>query len=134
MPLGVRGFQKGQSGNPGGRPKRDWTFAQLYEEELEKQLPTTDGTTLLAKHAVVKRIVRMAVEGDIAAIKELTARLDGQPKQSMEMDGGVNPDGTVRPIYINTGNGFIPTNITPSIPPTLPKESVNSDIIEAKDA
>lgn len=108
------------SPNPGGRPKRDWTFAQLYEEELEKQLPTTDGTTLLAKHAVVKRIVRMAVEGDIAAIKELTARLDGQPKQSMEMDGGVNPDGTRQPIQllVNVGGGFIPATLTVSTPPT----------------
>lgn len=31
MPKGVRGFQKGQSGNPGGRPKKQYTMAEARE-------------------------------------------------------------------------------------------------------
>ena len=66
-----------------------------------------------AKQALAMRLFRMAIEGDMTAIKEITARMDGQPKNSLEMDGGVNPDGTRRPfeILINRGQGFLPTEV-----------------------
>ena len=90
MPSSETQFQKGQSGNPGGRPKRPWTWASLYEEEVEKQLSSTDGSKINAKSAVARRLVKMAVEGDIQAIKELTNRMDGMPTQPIEQSGEVN--------------------------------------------
>lgn len=81
-------FQKGQSGNPGGRPKRDWTWASLYEEEVSEKLTAADGTQIDANKAVAKRIVKMAIEGDIQAIKELTNRMDGIPKQDIDITSG----------------------------------------------
>ncbi len=81
-------FKKGQSGNPGGRPKMPWTFMGLYKEELEKVLTTTAGEKLDAKQAVAKRLVKMAVEGDINAIKELANRIEGMPKQTTEIEAG----------------------------------------------
>ncbi len=82
-------FQPGQSGNPGGRPKRPWTFMGLYEEELENVLTTQDGQQIEAKRAVAKRLVKMAIDGDINAIKELANRLDGMPKQQLEHSGNL---------------------------------------------
>jgi hypothetical protein len=81
-------FQKGESGNPGGRPKREWTFMGLYEEELEKILTTKDGQQIEAKKAVAKRLVQMAIEGDINAIKELANRIEGMPQQKTDITTG----------------------------------------------
>lgn len=76
------GFKKGQSGNPGGRPKRGWNWAKLFELAVEEELTTKDGTmTAQAKQFIVKKLVRMAVDGDMAAIKEITNRMDGMPTQ-----------------------------------------------------
>lgn len=76
-----RPFVKGQSGNPGGRPKRDWTWASLYEEEVQNQLDTKDGKKVDARKAVAMRLIKMAIDGDIQAIRELTNRMDGMPVQ-----------------------------------------------------
>ena len=102
-------FQKGQSGNPGGRKKRDWTWASLYEEEVQNQLDTKDGQKVDARKAVAKRLIKMAIEGDIQAIKELTNRMDGMPKQSIEHSGDednpirVEVNDTLKKIY-GSGN------------------------------
>jgi len=78
-------FVKGQSGNPGGRPKRSWTWAGLYEEELKSKLTATTGEKMAASKAVAKRVIKMAIDGDIQAIRELTNRMDGMPKQSTDI-------------------------------------------------
>ncbi len=75
-------FQKGQSGNPGGRPARSWTMTGLIEEALEMQ--DVSGTPY--KKTVAKRLVDMAQRGDLGAIKEINQRLDGMPTQKVEGD------------------------------------------------
>lgn len=80
-------FQKGQSGNPGGRPKREWTWSGLIADELENELIAKDGTKGKYKDFVVKRLVRMAIDGDIQAQKEIMNRMDGMPKQGIELSG-----------------------------------------------
>ena len=50
---------------------------------------TTDkGEKIEAKKAVAKRLVRMAVEGDINAIKELANRIEGMPRQATDLNMG----------------------------------------------
>lgn len=83
-----RPFQPGQSGNPGGRPKRGWNWAKLFEEAVDEELTTKDGKmTAQAKQFIVKKLVRMAVDGDMTAVKEIINRMDGMPKQSTEIGG-----------------------------------------------
>jgi len=86
------GWKKGESGNPGGRPKRGWNWAKLFEEAVDEELTTKDGKmTAQAKQFIVKKLVRMAVDGDIAAIKEITNRMDGMPQQKLTVyPGDVN--------------------------------------------
>lgn len=81
-------FKPGQSGNPGGRPKRGWNWAKLFEEAVDEELTTKDGKmTAQAKQFIVKKLVRMAVDGDMVAVKEIINRMDGMPKQSTEIGG-----------------------------------------------
>ena len=79
-------FVKGQSGNPGGRPKLPWTFGELYRKELEKKLAVKGSKKRVeAKKAVAMRIVRMAIEGDLNAMKEIANRYEGFPKQTTDL-------------------------------------------------
>lgn len=74
-------FKKGQTGNPNGRPPRDWTVAGLIEEAMEEQ----DETGVPAKKIIYKKLVALAKRGDILAMKEINQRLDGMPKQSTDL-------------------------------------------------
>jgi len=87
-----RPFKKGESGNPGGRPKKDWTWASLIEEAVEEEYTTKDGLrTDKGKKFIAKKLVHMAIDGDIQAIKEISNRMDGLPAQSMDFTTGGQP-------------------------------------------
>ena len=83
-------FQKGQSGNPGGRA-RERAFANAIRAEVAKIDPKTGRERLLE---IARKTVEMAIEGDMSAIKEIGDRLDGKPIQQTL----VNTDTTVRTI------------------------------------
>jgi len=85
-------FKPGESGNPNGRPKRDWTVQGLIEEAMEEQ----DQTGVPAKKAIYQKLVALAKRGDIQAVKEINQRLDGMPQQKTD----VNLSG--QPIIIKT--------------------------------
>ena len=75
-------FRKGQSGNPGGRPK-----VMVEVQELARQHAP----------AVIVELARLALKAKnetarIAAIRELLDRGYGRPRQAMEVSiPGVNP-------------------------------------------
>ncbi len=75
-------FKPGQSGNPNGRPKREWTWAGLLEEAMEEQ----DETGESYKKIIVRKARTLGIKGDMTAIKEIMNRMDGMPKQAMDMD------------------------------------------------
>ena len=71
-------FVKGQSGNPGGRPKKEWTWAGLLEEVGEEVEPKSGKKF---KELVSKRLWISCINGNILAIKELMNRMEGMPLQ-----------------------------------------------------
>ena len=89
-------FQKGQSGNPNGRPKKlpelDKLLADVLGEEKEG---------IAAAEAILKKLRQMAVSGNLRAAEILLDRAYGKPKQSTDMTVIVEkqkytlPDGTV---------------------------------------
>lgn len=82
--------------NRKGRPKKGETFTDVIELELNKknvQIKTENGTDLIsAKEAVVRKLINLAVvDGSFPAIRYLMDRLDGSPRQSVNVsrDGDV---------------------------------------------
>lgn len=70
-------FQKGQSGNPNGRPSKGQALADL----LDKAWPEAD------RIDAVKAIAIRAVLGDVEAFKALMNWAYGRPPQALELSG-----------------------------------------------
>jgi hypothetical protein len=79
-------WKPGQSGNPGGRPKRK-PIAELLLAELEKATGKSDVTKM---EKLAARLVSIALSGNrsdsIAAIRLIMSYTDGLPAQSVEID------------------------------------------------
>lgn len=70
-------FKPGESGNPKGAPKKEWTMKGLLEESLEEQ----DETGTPYKRIIARKLRNLAAKGDMVAIKEVNNRMDGMPVQ-----------------------------------------------------
>jgi hypothetical protein len=75
-------FIKGQSGNPGGRPKKDNSLTGLLKKELGKK----DGKENTGKQRLVKKLIELAEGGDTVAIKYVFDRIDGKPVETVRAD------------------------------------------------
>lgn len=85
-----------QNINRNGRPKKEWTWGSLIEEEAEKLLDKDKPNKGKVKKAIVKAVMKKAVEGDIQAFKELANRTDGLPQQSVDL---TSKGKSITPIY-----------------------------------
>jgi len=86
-------FAKGQSGNPGGRPK-DKPFADALRMEL-----MAAGADHRKLRKIARALIAKAEDGDLPAIREIADRLDGKVVPAVD---ATEPQGDV--IYhINTG-------------------------------
>ena len=81
-------WKKGQSGNPKGRPVKGECLTSLLKDEIEKICPDDkDGKTW--KELIVIATMRLAIEGNKAALKEVWERIDGKIPQAITgKDGG----------------------------------------------
>ena len=79
-------WKPGISGNPNGRPPSEDSLNNLLREELEKVDPDKK---LSNKEIIAAALVRMAKEGNRQAIETIFNRLDGTPKQSLEVTGNI---------------------------------------------
>lgn len=73
-------FKKGQSGNPKGRPKSEWTIKGLIQEALNR----ADDKGKTDKEYVYEKLVDLAKSGDMMAQKEMNNRLEGMAKQTID--------------------------------------------------
>ncbi len=65
-------WQKGQTGNPHGRPKKDESFRGITERELEKEVPIKENGRIRRvswKVAIIKRCLAEAAKGKIRNVE-----------------------------------------------------------------
>jgi hypothetical protein len=80
--VNLKPWKPGQSGNPGGRPKK-----RLIDEALEELLASNDSE---AARDVAAALLKRARKGDIKAIQLIAERTQGKPMRAIEISG---PDG-----------------------------------------
>jgi hypothetical protein len=96
-------FKPGQSGNPGGRPKKK-PVTKAYEALAEKKIPEKirallvhsgfDGETWAEAWAFGTSV--KAAKGDTSALKEITDRLEGKAEQSLKISDGLDVTTAIR--------------------------------------
>lgn len=80
-------FAPGQSGNPGGKPKR----AKLFTNALLASLKKTDENNVEAIQRIADKLAQLAEEGDVHAIKEIADRVEGKVPQAIVGDDDADP-------------------------------------------
>ena len=70
-----------------GRPKGSRDKRKAFRNALRMELAAAGGDDALRD--IVKRLIEHATEGDIAAIREIADRLDGRPREALDMSGGL---------------------------------------------
>ena len=78
-------FVKGQSGNPKGAPKRDWTWSGELAKAAEE---VVNGTSI--KEAMAKSMIKESLKGNVNAFNAIANRMDGMPEQPVKHDGTID--------------------------------------------
>lgn len=76
-------FKPGQSGNPKGAPKRNWTWSG----ELQKAVEKKDEKGIPIKQALAQSLVNEGLKGNVQAFNAMANRMDGMPQQDITTDG-----------------------------------------------
>jgi hypothetical protein len=78
-------FQKGQSGNPAGRPVGARSFTTKVKEALEK---IAEGKEYTYEEAFIKAILKKAIiDQDSSMMRTIWEQLDGKPLQRTQLSG-----------------------------------------------
>lgn len=75
-------FVKGTSGNPRGRPKKGQALTDILNYKLDQR----DGSGKMRREAVAEKLIDLAEGGDITAIRYIMDRVDGRPKETIELE------------------------------------------------
>lgn len=89
-------WQKGESGNPNGRPRKHQSMTETIALLLDAK--GEDGAS--KREAVGAKLLELALGGSVEALKYLCDRMDGKPAQALEHSG---PEGG--PITVSDEQG-----------------------------
>jgi len=76
-------MQKGETRNPNGRPKRGETLTDILNMKSQVIDPAQK---LPIRELIAEKLLKLAMDGDIAALKYVYDRIDGTPRQSIDLD------------------------------------------------
>jgi hypothetical protein len=91
-PKGSR-FRSGQSGNPGGRPKRLPSFRDVLQTRLADRVPVVDGDMKLMvtkQEALAIKLIDCALAGNQKAISAIIATCDTGQRDASATDDEAN--------------------------------------------
>ena len=93
MSKGKRGFVKGQSGNPKGRPPKQRCIPDILRKIGAETINTKDGT-MPKMEALMRMVFKSAVEGNSWAVNFIADRTEGKPVQKLieHVETKVNTD------------------------------------------
>ena len=74
---------KGQSGNPKGRIPRERSLTKYLIEATDKLAKGDNVITV--KQQLADKLISLALTGDIKALQYVYDRIDGKPKQSVDL-------------------------------------------------
>jgi hypothetical protein len=77
-------FPKGETGNPNGRPRLT-RLTEALREQLAEAMPGASESTIAEE--IAKTLIRLALSGDIAAIKECFDRAEGKAPINLDVGG-----------------------------------------------
>jgi hypothetical protein len=80
-------FPKGTSGNLNGRPKLT-RLTDALRQQLAEINPDAPEETIAEQ--IAQTLIKLALSGDVAAIKEIGNRTEGLPKQAIDLDMQIN--------------------------------------------
>lgn len=90
MAITKTSWKKGKSGNNDGRPLKEESLTYLMKTFLQN-IP--EGQKETYKEIFIKKTYKMAINGDIAAIKLIWNYVDGMPKEAVEHSGEIKITG-----------------------------------------
>lgn len=75
-------FKKGNPGGP-GRPKGTFSLVGMIKDKLQEKGKGKDKT--YAEYFIDQLIKKAVIDGDVAMMKDIIDRIDGKPKQALDM-------------------------------------------------
>ncbi len=82
-------FPPGSSGNPNGRPRLT-RLSEALRQQLAEISPDADEQSIAEE--IAKTLIKLALSGDVQAIREIADRTEGKPKQAIDLDLDVQLD------------------------------------------
>ena len=76
-------FKKGQSGNPGGRPKSK-ILSEAYKKILETPISKSKDAKTYAE-VIAEALAKAARKGGVQSASEMADRTEGKPRQAYEV-------------------------------------------------
>lgn len=92
-------WKPGQSGNPSGGPKKENSLTHILEQIGSEPV---DETGMTRKQALARLMWSKALDdGDMPAMKYIYDRIDGSPRQAVEMTGADQEPLTLQIEYVS---------------------------------
>src|SRR5437660_9838605 len=99
----LRSWQKGESGNPGGRPKR--LLTEAYQAQLSRT-KKRDRQRRTYAELIADAQIRKALKGNTMAAREIADRVEGKAGQAIELSVETPSKLNVRVHFVESdGNG-----------------------------
>jgi hypothetical protein len=81
-------FTKGSPNiNRNGRPRKGQTVTDAINSVIGEKVVNFKGHLISGKEAVARKLLELAISGDVPAIKYLMDRIDGPPRQEISISG-----------------------------------------------